>query len=409
MEMTNTYVDSLNIDELNAMIHEANAQARKLEQMKQDQKYLMQHERKISFYDGYWCTYVEDKRYKGALRKLRAKTREGLNDKIVQFYKDCEERPTVHTAFDMWMDDREKNHEVTPQTITKMRNNFKRYFTEDNDVMQKRIEYITEGDITAFIKHTIVEHGLTRKQYSDFRTLIRGLWRYAYDKGWTDIRIVQYFQEVYLPKGLFRKVARNESDKVFTREDAEKLTSYLRASNFLTDMGILLQFETGMRVGELSALKWEDVSDEYIHVHRTEVHYNDKSGHEVKVVQDMPKSEAGDRHIIISKSAKQTIHKIRLKNPFGEYVFERLDHTRIAEGCFNRRLTVICSRLGIEKSSSHKIRRTFATTLINANADESFIKNIMGHSDISTTRKYYYFADQSYAEQKRQIESAIPF
>lgn len=407
--MTDAHVNNLNIEELNDIIQKANAQVRKLEQMKQDKKYLMQHERKISYYGGYWCTYVEDKKCNGDLKKLRSKTKEGLDEKIIQFYKDCEERPTVQLAFEMWMNERENNHEVTPQTITKMKNNFKRYFTVDNEIMQKKIEYVTEGDITEFIKHTIVAHGLTRKQYSDFRTLIRGLWRFAYDKGWTDIRIVQYFQEVYLPKGLFRRTDRDEASKVFTREDAEKLTNYLRSSNFLTDMGILLQFETGMRVGELSALKWEDISDEYIHVHRTEVHYNDENGHEVKVVQDMPKSEAGDRHIIISRSAKQTIHKIRLKNPFGEYVFERLDHTRIAEGCFNRRLTVVCNRLGIEKSSSHKIRRTFATTLINANADESFIKNIMGHSDISTTRKYYYFADQSYAEQKRQIESAIPF
>lgn len=376
--------------------------------MKKNAEILSKHDHKISFTGGYWTTYVKDDGYKGGLRKIRARTEEELNKKIVQFYKDYENNPTVKEAFDQWMEERIEHHEVKMQSITRMQNEFKRYFTIDKPITQSKIRSVTTGELTTFIKDTIVEFKMSRKQYADFRTIIRGLWRFSRDKEWTDVKIVEFFREIYLPKGLFRVPEKRDKSKVFPREDAIKLTEYLRKSDSITDMGLLLQFETGMRIGEISALKWEDVFDDYIHVHRTEVHYTVK-GHDKKMVQDISKTEAGDREIILTENAKKTLHRIRMRNPFGEYIFERHDGSRIAENCFNRRLTVLCNRLGLAHASSHKIRRTFATNLINANTDESLIKEVMGHSDITTTRKYYYYADQSTEEKKEQLERAIHY
>lgn len=381
------------------------AQAERLEQMKKDAVLLSKHQHKIFFSDDYWTTYVKDSGCKRGLRKLRGKTQDELERKIVQYYKDYEENPSVSDAFDMWMNDRIEYQEIKAQSITRMKNNFQRYF---KSIMSRAIKNVTEGDLTQFIKSIIVQFNLSHKQYADIRTIIRGLWRYSRDKGWTDLKIVEYFQEIYLPRGMFRVPEKHAKNKVFTSEDAIALTNYLRKSNYLTDMGLLLQFETGMRIGELSALKWEDIYDDFIHVHRTEVHYTE-NGHDKKTVQDIPKSDAGDREVILTDNAKRTVHSIKIKHPFGEYVFERADGSRIAESCFNRRLTVVCKRLGIEKASSHKIRRTFATNLINAGTDESLIREMMGHSDISTTRKYYYYADQTVNEKRQQLEKAIAY
>jgi integrase len=384
------------------------AQARKLEQMKKDLAILSKHPSKIFYSENNYMTYVKDSSYGRGLRKLRAKTLDELNAKIIEFYKNCEDNPTVNEAFDSWMDERVAYHEVKIQSITRMKNGFKRYFTSDKKITRQPINTVTENELTEFIKSTIVQFNMSRKQYADFRTIVRGLWRYSKDRGWTKLNIVEFFQEIYLPKGLFRKPESRNKSKVFTHEECEKLTDYLSQSNYLTDFGLLLQFQTGLRVGELSSLKWIDIHEDYIHVQRTEVHYQE-NGHDKKTVQDLTKTEAGDREVVLTKNAQQTIHKIRMKNPFGEFVFERSDHTRIAESCFNRRLGIVCKRLGIEHSSSHKIRRTFATNLIDSGTDESLIKETLGHSDITTTRKYYYFADQSLEEKKEQIERAIPY
>ncbi|MEE0649941.1 tyrosine-type recombinase/integrase [[Clostridium] scindens] len=43
----------------------------------------------------------------------------------------------------------------------------------------------------------------------------------------------------------------------------------------------------------------------------------------------------------------------------------------------------------------HKIRKTYGKTLIDSDVDEGFITEQMGHSDISTTKKLYYFINKT--------------
>ena len=57
----------------------------------------------------------------------------------------------------------------------------------------------------------------------------------------------------------------------------------------------------------------------------------------------------------------------------------------------------------------HKIRRTYATALIDNNVDDSLIMSQMGHTTITTTRKYYYYANKNDKHKREQIESSINF
>jgi hypothetical protein len=91
----------------------------------------------------------------------------------------------------------------------------------------------------------------------------------------------------------------------------------------IKNRGVLLVFVTGMRVGELSTLKPEDIQitdkNSFIHVCRTEIHYSeeDEQGQRKNVVgvQDFPKSEAGDRYIILNSFAIQILQRIKELNP----------------------------------------------------------------------------------------------
>ena len=55
----------------------------------------------------------------------------------------------------------------------------------------------------------------------------------------------------------------------------------------------------------------------------------------------------------------------------------------------------------------HKIRKTYGTMLIDSGADDSTVMEQMGHSDITTTRKFYYFSNKSQAEKIEQVKRAI--
>ena len=61
----------------------------------------------------------------------------------------------------------------------------------------------------------------------------------------------------------------------------------------------------------------------------------------------------------------------------------------------------------IEYRSVHKIRKTFATTLLNSGVDEVYVKTIMGHEDINTTRSHYYYCNKRKKDYENQIKSAI--
>lgn len=90
-------------------------------------------------------------------------------------------------------------------------------------------------------------------------------------------------------------------------------------------------------------------------------------------------------------------------NPFGEYLFE-LNGKRIRTYSFTSRLKSICKKLDISPKSLNKIRKTYATTLIDSGVEESLIISQMGHTDIDTTKKYYYKNRKNLEQKEKAID-----
>ena len=78
-----------------------------------------------------------------------------------------------------------------------------------------------------------------------------------------------------------------------------------------------------------------------------------------------------------------------MTNPFGEFLFE-IDGERVRAYKFRDRLYDVCKALNIAERSPHKARKTYGTVLVDSGAPDSFVIAQMGHTDINTTRKYYY-------------------
>ena len=171
----------------------------------------------------------------------------------------------------------------------------------------------------------------------------------------------------------------------------------------------MLAFQSGLRVGELSALKKADISGNRrsIHVQRTEITYKDPvTNKRVCEVSDFPKTDAGERFLILPDQAADTINAILALNPEDEYLFSEAGK-RIRANAFNRRLSRVCDELNILHRSMHKIRKTYGTTLIDANVQESFVTEQMGHTTIETTKKYYYYCNKDDAAKINQINRAV--
>ena len=377
--------------------------------MKKREHYLSMHEHKVwQGKDGNWYTYLPDDT-KGR-RFVKRKTEESIKNAIIDFYEKKANEPTFKPVFEMWIKEKQEFKEIRPSSVTKYENDFKRFFPDDEPFCKIKLVNVTDRDLELFLKRAITNHGLTKKTFSGLKIIIRSVFRYAKREGYTNFSISTFFGDLSLSDKLFAvKRKKTKEEQVFSNFEAECLVHYFVDNPTIHNLGLKLMFETGVRVGELVALKRSDIGDGFLSISRTEVCYVDKEiGKHVFEIQDMPKTESGDRKIFLPESSKQTISSIIKLNPFGEFLFMK-DGKRINSYRFNRYLEKACDKIGIARRSTHKIRKTYASALIDNGVSKSLVKEQMGHSDISTTEKYYYFNRDSDNENRKIINGALSY
>lgn len=355
--------------------------------------------------DGRWSTRVPLDDGTSAVR--HRKTREELEDYVVNYYKELKKSIYIKDVFWKWMNEKLDYGEIKKQSYDKYCAEFKRFFTKDSFICIKKMKNITEEDLERFIKTTIRDMELTRKAYSGLVTLLNGIFKYGKKMGCTTISISTFIKDLYLPKNIFKKNFKDKKTEVFMEDEIPVIIGYLKENPDIWNLALLLQFETGARIGEISTLKKEDIKKHSILIRRTEVKIKIDDVWKM-VVSELPKTDAGYREIILPPSAQWTISKILELNPNGDFLF--MDKgKRIRENTYNKRLNRICEKLNIPHRTTHKIRKTYGTTLLDSDVNDSFVAEQMGHTDVSTTRKLYYYSNKSYKTKLNQISGAISF
>lgn len=379
-----------------------------MEAMKREEL-LKKHQYKIwQGKDGKWYTYLPDDSKKEGRRLVKRTEEKSLEDVVVSYWKQLGEVHTLKSTFYEWAGEKLRYGEIEKNTYDRYETDFNRFFK--NGFENTNIKNITEDSLEDFIKSTINRKQLTSKAYSGMRTLIIGIFKYAKKHKYSDISIHTFFGDLNLSKKIFAKKVKCAEKEVFTEEEIKSIVKYINGKELrIRELGILLAIYTGMRPGELSALKPSDIrrNDRTIHVQRSEVKYKDDNCKTVISVKNFPKSDAGDRYLLLNDKAYDTIRKILRLNPFGEYLFQdEKTHKRITENGFNHKLSRICIAVNIPVRTMHKLRKTYGTTLIDHGVDDSIITAQMGHADIKTTRQYYYYSNQSNDEKLNQLNKA---
>lgn len=385
----------------NGIIDESTIQEKMI--MNERKKYLEKHPYKIwEGKDGKWYTYLPD----GEKRKLLKRTNEkSLCDEVISHYKMTENEPTVKAVFYEWIERKLKYGEIQKQTYDRYIIDFERFIGK-NKISSRKIKTIEENELEDFIMYTIVENQLTSKSWGNLRIIIRALFLYSKKRGYSKLNISLFFSELEISKKVFSKSKRQDDLNVFTEEELKKITKTLWDKNKIGHLGVLMAVYTGMRVGEIASLKWEDVKDNYIHINRCQIKYKGENGKTVHEIRNSPKTEAGIRDIVIIPEVKKVLKKIRTLNPFSEYVFEK-NGKPMSIHSFGMILYRICQEVGIPQRGMHVLRKTYATRLINAGVEESIIINQMGHTDFKTTKNYYYYNNKANGYMSEMIQSAL--
>lgn len=176
----------------------------------------------------------------------------------------------------------------------------------------KILLYFKDYDLNEFIDN--LKESLVNKTIRDIISVLKSILRYAERKYDMDFKL----DLVSCPMIYQKEI------EVFNEKEKQKLEKYLLASNDLKNVGVLISLFSGLRIGEVCALKWSniDLESKLIYVNHTMQRvYIDKN--KTKVIVTEPKTKKSIRKIPISKTLYDKLKKLSVDYSKDAYVLTR--------------------------------------------------------------------------------------
>lgn len=182
--------------------------------------------------------------------------------------------------------------------------------------------------------------------------------------------------------------------------DQNRLESALLNNINETKLGILISLNTGLRIGEVCALSWNDIDfeNQIFHIRSTVARVKSTdSGVNSKLIIDRPKTKSSLRDIPIP-SKLLTILVSMKKQSKGKYVVSA-ENSFVSPRTYEYRYHKILDEYNIPSVNYHTLRHTFATRCIEVGVDVKTLSEILGHANVSITLNTYVHSSM---ELKRQ-------
>lgn len=207
--------------------------------------------------------------------------------------------------------------------------------------------------------------------------------------------IINFYEEEHNTKLNIKKMSLPKMNKkeiqILSNKEKQKLEKYCIEQNSLKSLGILICLNTGLRVGEVCALRWENVDFETrrIHVEKTIERIYSKEENKTIVIIDTPKSITSVRTIPINSKLYNILKQIRGKSKKTDFVLIGSSEHYVEPRNYQYHFKEILKRNKVKKYKFHTLRHTFATNCIEAGMDIKSLSEILGHADVSITLNIY--------------------
>ena len=307
--------------------------------------------------------------------------------------------------FGEWVEFWYENHckpAVRPNTRTGYENNIRLYIRPRlGDIPLNKL---TTNDIQQFI-NWMRQDG--RSEYRESRgeglsaNTIRhccGLCRRALEKAVTEKLIVRNpAEECKLPP------ARRMEMRLLSREELQKLLIQARAEGYYEVF--LLELTTGLRVGELMALQWDDLNFNTGEL-RIERQVCQIKG---ELLIQPPKNKASIRTVILPTAVVTALKKYK-QTVFSQWMFPspKKEEAPIAPSVVSHRLAKILKHAGCKKVRFHDLRHVFATNALEHGMDVKTLSTIIGHISSATTLNIYaHVTDDMQRQAAARIDRGI--
>jgi integrase len=254
-----------------------------------------------------------------------------------------------------------------PSTIRGYRNLYKRYIAPH--VAGVRIFSFRTRDAQALVNRVAAEHTLSRMTLTHVKNFLSGAFKFAKQMGSIEANPIR---DIAIPKG-----KPSESTHAYSNAEIDGMLETLKGT---ARVAVTVAAYTGLSLGELQGLQWQDISEHELKVQRTV--WNSIVGE--------PKTKARKDSVPLLPIVKTALDDHHAANPETQWVFERpygREPLNLANLGTAIRATLKVS--GRQWHGWHALRRGFATRLHEAGVQDRIIQALMRHSSMSVTMRHY--------------------
>lgn len=376
---------------------------------------------------GRWYTKVIKN---GKPSDVAYKTEKALYDYLEKYYKDAE---TVETAAEKEarekreQEEKERREEELrrklltvaavyeewlasmsgkmPQTLQKHTSNWRSYFA-GTAFSKHTVWDLTEEDIEECLKILTIKHGWKKKQLLEKKSLLNLVLDYAVKKKYIAVNPARQIHGLTKSDWIVPDEETEPQQEIFY-EDEEQLLCEAAVQAFHKTgsplfLAIPLGFQTGCRVGEMTALKFKDADGKMLTLRRSEhTCYEQgikKETGEAMMIQTgfvvRPGLKAGKKERTIPLTSEAISIIDMLKDHYGEvsqtdWLFHYQDGKRYSGEALSSCLRKLCKKIGLPPRSYHKIRKTYVSRLLDSGLPITTVRDLAGHKTAELTLNTY--------------------
>ncbi len=256
--------------------------------------------------------------------------------------------------------------------------------------------YVLQCYVTELLKCGNLRTGkaLSTNSVNSIITVIQNTLKTAYSLG----MVSEYIGDrIKRPKACEKKV------ECFSVSEQKKIEQYILNENCTRLFGVLLCLYTGLRIGELLALRWSDIDmiKGELRVNKTCYYGKDENGVFGRIV-DIPKSQASIRTIPIPKQLMPHLKEVKKKSLSTHIVSN--GSSLISIRSYQRSFSAMLKALNIQHHGFHSLRHTFATRALECGVDVRTLSEILGHKNPTVTLTRYA---HSLMEHKKEMMNKL--